>query len=98
MENLSIIELYQIKSCLIKESMTNEPIWEELLLEIKRLEEKIFNESDTSATGGPFIGGGGMSGNPVDLGKTPLGPNGLLAQLTIKVILLFLIIRAALIE
>ena len=74
MENLSIIELYQIKSCLIKESMTNEPIWEELLLEIKRLEEKIFNESDTSATGGPFIGGGGMSGNPVDLGKTPLGP------------------------
>lgn len=73
MEKLSLIELYQIKSRLIKESMTEEPIWFEVLESIKVIEDKIVE--NTSATGGPFVGGGGgMSGNPVDLGKTPLGP------------------------
>lgn len=73
MEKLSLIELYQIKSRLIKESMTEEPIWYEVLESIKVIEDKIVE--NTSATGGPFVGGGGgMSGNPVDLGKTPLGP------------------------
>ena len=73
MEKLSLIELYQIKSRLIKESMTEEPIWFEVLESIKVIEDKIIE--NTSATGGPFVGGGGgMSGNPVDLGKTPLGP------------------------
>lgn len=73
MEKLSLIELYQIKSRLIKESMTEEPIWVEVLESIKVIEDKIIE--NTSATGGPFVGGGGgMSGNPVDLGKTPLGP------------------------
>lgn len=73
MENLNLIELYQIKSRLIKESMTEEPIWFEILESIKVIEDKIVE--NTSATGGPFVGGGGgMSGNPVDLGKTPLGP------------------------
>lgn len=73
MENLNLIELYQIKSRLIKESMTEEPIWFEVLESIKVIEDKIVE--NTSATGGPFVGGGGgMSGNPVDLGKTPLGP------------------------
>lgn len=73
MEKLSLMELYQIKSRLIKESMTEEPIWFEVLESIKVIEDKIVE--NTSATGGPFVGGdGGMSGNPVDLGKTPLGP------------------------
>jgi hypothetical protein len=73
MEKLSLIDLYQIKSRLIKESMTEEPIWFEVLESIKEIEDRIIE--DTSATGGPFVsGGGGMSGNPVDLGKTPLGP------------------------
>lgn len=69
----TLIELYQIKSRLIKESMTEEPIWFEVLESIKVIEDKMVE--NTSATGGPFVGGGGgMSGNPVDLGKTPLGP------------------------
>ncbi len=72
MEKLSLIDLYQIKSRLIKESMTEEPIWFEVLESIKEIEDRIIE--DTSATGGPFVSGGGMSGNPVDLGKTPLGP------------------------
>jgi hypothetical protein len=37
-------------------------------------EDDYLSEEFTSATGGPFVSGGGMSGNPVDLGKTPLGP------------------------
>ena len=74
MENLTLIELYQIKSRLIKESMTNEPLWFEVLESIKVIEDKIF-EVTTSATGGPVVGGGGgMTGNPISLGKTPLGP------------------------
>jgi hypothetical protein len=72
MENLTLIELYQIKSRLIKESMTEEPLWFEVLESIKVIEDKIF---ETSATGGPVVGGGGgMTGNPISLGKTPLGP------------------------
>jgi hypothetical protein len=73
MEKFNLIELYQIKSRLIKELMTEEPLWFEVLESIKSIEDKIFES--TSATGGPVVGGGGgMTGNPVDLGRTPLGP------------------------
>jgi hypothetical protein len=72
MESLTIIELYQIKSRLIKESMIGDTIWFEVLESIKVIEDRIF---ETSATGGPVVGGGGgMTGNPISLGKTPLGP------------------------
>ena len=73
MENLTLIELYQIKSRLIKESMTTEPLWLEVLESIKVIEDRIFE--DTSATGGPVVGGGGgITGNPITLGNTPVGP------------------------
>ena len=41
MENLSLIELYQIKSRLIKESMIEEPLWFEVLESIRTIEDKI---------------------------------------------------------
>jgi hypothetical protein len=73
--NIPLIELYRIKSRLIKEGMEDEPLMEDILNAISEKEKSIFE--DTSATGGSSVGGMGavVSAQPSSLAGTTIGVN-----------------------
>lgn len=75
MKNLPIVELYLIKSRLIKEGMQNDPLMDEVCEAIYIKEQMIFE--DTSATGGPSAGGMGavVSAQPSGLAGATIGTN-----------------------
>jgi hypothetical protein len=75
MKNLPIVELYLIKSRLIKEGLQNDPLMIEVCEAILIKENMILE--DTSATGGPSIGGMGavVSAQPSGLAGSTIGTN-----------------------
>ena len=75
MINLPIVELYLIKKRLIKEGMQNDPLMEEICNAISEKERMILE--DTSATGGPSVGGMGavVSAQPSGLAGATIGTN-----------------------
>jgi len=75
MENLSLMELYQMKWRMIKENLKDDELMVEILSTIQNKENKLLE--DTSATGGPSIGGMGavVSSQPSGLAGTTIGTN-----------------------
>lgn len=75
MKNLPIVELYLIKNRIIKEGMQNDPLMEEVCNAIRDKEQMILE--DTSATGGPAVGGMGavVSAQPSGLAGATIGTN-----------------------
>lgn len=75
MKELSIIELYRIKNRIIKEGMSDDILMDEILEAIKYKEQMIL---ETSATGGPVVGGGSgavVSAQPSSLAGSTIGTN-----------------------
>jgi hypothetical protein len=75
MENLSLMELYQMKWRMIKENLKDDELMIEILSTIQNKENKLLE--DTSATGGPSIGGMGavVSSQPSGLAGATIGTN-----------------------
>jgi hypothetical protein len=75
MENLSLMELYQMKWRMIKENLKDDELMIEILSTIQNKETKLLE--DTSATGGPSIGGMGavVSSQPSGLAGATIGTN-----------------------
>jgi len=76
MKNLPIVELYLIKSRLIKEGMQNDPLMNDVCEAIYIKEQMILE--DTSATGGPAVSGGMgavVSAQPSGLAGATIGTN-----------------------
>lgn len=73
MKNLPIVELYLIKSRLIKEGMQNDPLMDEVCEAIYIKEQILFE--DTSATGGPAGMGAVVSAQPSGLAGSTIGTN-----------------------
>lgn len=75
MEHLSLMELYQIKSRFLKEGYTDEILFEQIISTIKQKESLLLE--DTSATGGPSVGGMGavVNAQPSGLAGTTIGTN-----------------------
>jgi hypothetical protein len=75
MEHLSLMELYQIKSRFLKEDHSDEVLFEQIVSTIKQKESLILE--DTSATGGPSVGGMGavVNAQPSGLAGTTIGTN-----------------------
>jgi len=75
MEHLSLMELYQIKSRFLKEDHSDEVLFEQIVSTIKQKESLILE--DTSATGGPSVGGMGavVDAQPSGLAGTTIGTN-----------------------
>ena len=75
MENLSLLELYQMKWRMIKENLKDDELMIEILSTIQNKETKLLE--DTSATGGPSIGGMGavVSSQPSGLAGATIGTN-----------------------
>jgi hypothetical protein len=75
MENLSLMELYQMKWRMIKKNLKDDELMIEILSTIQNKENKLLE--DTSATGGPSIGGMGavVSSQPSGLAGATIGTN-----------------------
>ena len=75
MRDLNLIELYKIKKRLINENMSDDILMQEVLEAIKYHEDMILE--DTSATGGPSVGGMGavVSAQPSGLDGATIGTN-----------------------
>jgi hypothetical protein len=76
MEKLNLIELYKIKSRMIKEGLINDMMYHEIIEAIQNKENMILE--DTSATGGPAVSGGMgavVSAQPSGLAGATIGPN-----------------------
>jgi hypothetical protein len=76
MEKLNLIELYKIKSRMIKEGLINDMMYHEIVEAIQNKENMILE--DTSATGGPAVSGGMgavVSAQPSGLAGATIGPN-----------------------
>jgi hypothetical protein len=75
MKHLSLMELYQIKSRFLKENHSDEVLFEQIVSTIKQKESLILE--DTSATGGPSVGGMGavVNAQPSGLAGTTIGTN-----------------------
>lgn len=73
MENLSLMELYQMKWRMIKENLRDDELMIEILSTIQNKENKLLE--DTSATGGLSIGGGNVSAQPSGLAGATIGLN-----------------------
>lgn len=75
MKKIPLVELYLIKSRLIKEGMEDDIFMQDVLSEIKEKESMILE--DTSATGGPSAGGMGavISSQPSGLAGATIGTN-----------------------
>jgi hypothetical protein len=69
------MELYQIKSRFLKEDHSDEVLFEQIVSTIKQKESLILE--DTSATGGPSVGGMGavVNAQPSGLAGTTIGTN-----------------------
>ena len=69
------MELYQIKSRFLKENHSDEVLFEQIVSTIKQKESLILE--DTSATGGPSVGGMGavVNAQPSGLAGTTIGTN-----------------------
>ena len=75
MKELNIIELYNIKRRIIKEGMSGDILMDEILEAIEYREQLIL---ETSATGGPAVGGGSgavVSSQPSGLAGSTIAPN-----------------------
>ncbi len=78
MKKIPLVELYLIKSRLIKEGMQEDPLMEDILNAITEKERMILEDGGgTSATGGPAVGGMGavVSANPSSLAGATIGTN-----------------------
>jgi hypothetical protein len=74
MENLSLMELYQMKWRMISENLKDDDLMIEILSTIQNKETKILE--DTSATGGLSVGSAGnVSAQPSGLAGTTIGTN-----------------------
>lgn len=75
MNNLNIVDLYLIKNRLIKEGYQDDMMFDEVCDAIKEKEKMILE--DTSATGGPCVGGMGavVSAQPSGLAGSTIGTN-----------------------
>ena len=75
MNNLSLIELYQMKWRMVKENLKDDELMLEILYTIQNKETKILE--DTSATGGLSVGGMGavVSSQPSGLAGATIGTN-----------------------
>ena len=75
MENLSLMELYHMKWRMIKKNLKDDELMVEILSAIQNKETKLLE--DTSATGGPSIGGMSavVSAQPSGLAGATIGTN-----------------------
>lgn len=76
MTDLNLIELYKLKKKMIKENLTNDVVFSEIIEAISEKERLILE--DTSATGGPAVSGGMgavVSAQPSGLAGTTIGTN-----------------------
>jgi len=75
MENFSLIELYGIRKRMIKENYQDDELLQVINEAIQRKESEILE--DTSATGGPSVGGMGavVSAQPSGLAGATIGTN-----------------------
>ena len=75
MNKLPLIELYLIKNRLIKEGMQDDPLMNDILIAINEKEQMILE--DTSATGGPSVGGMGavVSAQPSSMAGSTVTPS-----------------------
>jgi hypothetical protein len=74
MENLSLMELYQMKWRMIKENLKDDGLMIEILSTIQNKETKLLE--DTSATGGLSVGAGGnVAAQPSGLAGATIGTN-----------------------
>lgn len=75
MENLSLMELYQIKWRIIENNLQDDELYDYIIESIKTKESKLLE--DTSATGGPSVGGMGavVNAQPSGLAGATIGTN-----------------------